>query len=148
MDHQIVDSISSNRYNALTPGLPVMHRTLVLSLGLLITMANSGKAADVNELEKLLRTKRCARCRLADADLVHADLRDADLSGTALQHANLSQINLDGANLRKADLSFTTLQGASLRGADLRGSQLLGTDLRNADLSGAQFDPNALEQSH
>ena len=138
MDHQIVDSISSNRYNALTPGLPVMHRTLVLSLGLLITMANSGKAADVNELEKLLRTKRCARCRLADADL----------SGTALQRANLSQVNLDGANLRKADLSFTTLQGASLRGADLRGSQLLGTDLRNADLSGAQFDPKALEQSH
>ena len=80
--------------------------------------------------------------------LVHADLRDADLKGAALQRANLGQARLDGANLKGADLSFTSLNGASLRGADLRGSRLYGTDLRNSDLSGAQLDPGSLEQSH
>ena len=125
-----------------------MHRTLLLSLSVLITMASSSKAADVIVLEQLLRTRKCPRCRLTDADLVHADLRDADLSNALLQRANLSQVNLDGANLRNADLSFTTVRGASLRGADLRGSRLFGTDLSNANLSGAQLDPKALEQSH
>ena len=125
-----------------------MHRTLLLSLSVLITMASSSKAADVIVLEQLLRTRQCPRCRLTDADLVHAHLRDADLSNALLQRANLSQVNLDGANLRNADLSFTTVRGASLRGADLRGIRLFGTDLSNANLSGAQLDPKALEQSH
>ena len=60
-------------------------------------MASSSKAADVIVLEQLLRTRKCPRCRLTDADLVHADLRDADLSNALLQRANLSQVNLDGA---------------------------------------------------
>ena len=125
-----------------------MHRTLPLLLGMLISATTSSMAADASRLEHLLRTKHCPRCRLADADLVHADLRDADLSEAKLQRANLSQVTLDGADLRNSDLSFTTLRGASLRGADLRGSRLYGTDLRNADLSGAQLDPQALEESH
>ena len=125
-----------------------MNRTLLLLLGVLISATTSSMAADASRLEHLLRTKHCPRCRLADADLVHADLRDADLSEAKLQRANLSQVNLDGADLRNSDLSFTTLRGASLRGADLRSSRLYGTDLRNADLTGAQLDPEALEESH
>ena len=81
-------------------------------------------------------------------DLVHADLRDADLSGAELQRANLSQARLDGVDLSNANLRFTSLQGASLRGADLRGAKFYGTDLRDADLSGARLDANALEQAH
>jgi hypothetical protein len=104
-----------------------------------------GNSAD---LMRLLEQRRCAGCQLQDADLVHADLRDAQLVGANLQRANLGQAQLDGANLSGADLRFTSLQGASLRGADLRGARLEGTDLRQSDLSGAQFDAGGLRASH
>jgi len=99
-------------------------------------------------LLQLLEQRRCQGCNLADADLVHAQLSDADLRGARLQRANLSQSRLDGARLNGADLSFTSLLGASLRGADLRGARLEGTDLRQADLSGAQLDSGALSRAH
>lgn len=99
-------------------------------------------------LFQLMEQKRCPNCSLADADLVHAQLSDADLRGARLQRANLSQARLDGARLSGADLSFTSLLGASLRGADLRGARLEGTDLRQADLSGALLDPGALSRAH
>ncbi len=99
-------------------------------------------------LLQLMEQRRCRSCYLADADLVHAQLADADLRAARLQRANLAQARLDGAKLNGADLSFTTLQGASLRGADLRGARLEGTDLRQADLSGALLDPGALSRSH
>ena len=113
----------------------------------LATLAAPARALEADVM-KLLEHRQCAACRLQDADLVWADLRDANLTGAKLQRANLGQARLDGAVLRAADLRFTSLQGASLRGADLRGAQLLGTDLRQSDLSGAQLDPGALERSH
>jgi hypothetical protein len=114
----------------------------------LATLAAPAARALEADVMKLLENRQCAACRLQDADLVWADLRDANLTNAKLQRANLSQARLDGAVLRGADLRFTSLQGASLRGADLRGAQLLGTDLRQSDLSGAQLDPGALERSH
>ena len=105
-------------------------------------------AARADDLIVLLQQRNCPGCRLADVDLVHAELRDADLQGAQLQRANLGQARLDGADLRKSNLQFTNLRGASLRGADLRGSTLYGTDLRQADLSGARLDDGALEQAH
>jgi tetratricopeptide (TPR) repeat protein len=117
-------------------------------LAVALSLAGSGALALEADVMKLLENRQCAACRLQDADLVLADLRDANLRGAQLQRANLSQARLDGASLRGADLRFTSLQGASLRGADLRGAQLLGTDLRQSDLSGAQLDPGALERSH
>ncbi|MFN9547549.1 MAG: pentapeptide repeat-containing protein [Cyanobacteriota bacterium] len=119
-----------------------------LAAALLVTLAGTAAQALDADVMKLLEHRQCTACRLQDADLVWADLRDANLTGAKLQRANLSQSRLDGAVLRGADLRFTSLQGASLRGADLRGAQLLGTDLRQTDLSGAQLDPGALERSH
>jgi uncharacterized protein YjbI with pentapeptide repeats len=150
------------RFNASSRERPRQNRWIVLlaarrwrfpagALGLalgLATLAGSGARASDADVMKLLANRQCASCRLQDADLVLADLRDANLTGAQLQRANLSQARLDGAILRGADLRFTSLQGASLRGADLRGSQLLGTDLRQSDLSGAQLDAGALERSH
>ena len=118
-----------------------------LALTTSIAAAEAAPQADA-ALIQLLQTHTCKNCRLADVDLVHAQLRDADLEGARLQRSNLSKAQLDGANLRNANLSFTSLQGASLRGADLRGSRLVGTDLRDVDLSGALLDPNALEEAH
>lgn len=121
---------------------------VLFTAAVLLTLAAPAARALDADVMKLLDHRQCSGCRLQDADLVWADLRDANLSGAHLQRANLSQARLDGAVLRGADLRFTSLQGASLRGADLRGAQLLGTDLRQSDLSGAQLDPGALERSH
>ena len=126
---------------------------LHIRLGLAVVMLCSGTVSPAapkgdEALIQLLQTKQCRQCQLADVNLVHAQLQDADLEGAKLQRANLSQARLDGANLRGADLSFTSLHGASLRGANLQGTTLVGTDLREVDLTGAVLDPNALEQAH
>ncbi len=115
---------------------------------LALLLAGPARAGSDADLMRLLGQRNCPRCKLQDADLVHAYLRDADLRGAKLQRANLGQARLDGANLKGADLRFTSLQGASLRGADLRGANLEGTDLRQSDLSGAQIDPGGLARSH
>jgi len=124
-------------------------RLLPLALGLMVLAATApARAANNDDLMRLLEKRSCPGCRLQDADLVHAELRDADLQGANLKRANLSGALLDGAQLQGADLSFTSLVGASLRGADLRGARLEGTDLRQSDLGGAQLDGGALEQTH
>ena len=117
-------------------------------ISLTVLGALPARAANTDQLMQLLGQGSCPKCKLQDADLVHASLRDANLKGAQLQRANLSGAQLDGAQLGGADLSFTSLQGASLRGADLRGARLEGTDLRESDLSGALLDPGALSRSH
>ena len=119
------------------------------SMALALALLPSGAAwAGPEALVRLLESGRCRGCQLSDADLVLANLRDADLRGAQLQRANLSQAQLDGANLGGANLQFTSLVGASLRGADLRGALLAGSDLRQADLTGALLDPSALANAH
>jgi uncharacterized protein YjbI with pentapeptide repeats len=105
-------------------------------------------ATEAASVIQILEQRRCERCNLDDADLVHADLRDAQLQGAKLQRANLSGARLSGADLRQANLSFASLAGASLQGADLRGAVLIGTDLRNADLTGAVIEAGGLSRSH
>ncbi|MFZ0408502.1 MAG: pentapeptide repeat-containing protein [Cyanobium sp.] len=121
----------------------------LFGLSALLSLASTpAQAANTDQLLRLLGQGACPNCKLQDADLVHASLRDANLRGAQLQRANLSGALLDGAQLGGADLSFTSLQGASLRGADLRGARLEGTDLRESDLSGARLDAGALSRSH
>ena len=115
---------------------------------LLTVLLGAPLSARADDLIVLLQSRSCPNCKLTDADLVHADLRDANFNAADLQRANLSRARLDGADFRDADLSFSSLKGASLRGADLRGARLDGTDLRQADLSGTLINPGALEQSH
>lgn len=129
--------------------MPRLHRRwLLLGAPLLTALPLAARAADPAQLMRLLDSRSCPNCRLQDADLAQADLREARLQGARLQRANLSGARLDGANLRGADLSFTSLNGASLRGSDLRGATLNGTDLRQADLSGALLDRGGLSRSH
>ena len=115
---------------------------------LLTVLLGAPLSARADDLIVLLEAGSCPNCTLADADLVHADLRDANLNAADLRRANLSRARLDGADLRDADLRFSSLQGASLRGTDLRGARLDGTDVRRADLTGALLDKNCLDQSH
>ena len=115
---------------------------------LLTVLLGAPVSARADDLIMLLEARACPNCTLADADLMHADLRDANLNAADLRRANLSRARLDGADLRDADLRFSSLKGASLRGGDLRGARLDGTDLRQADLSGALINPGALDRSH
>ncbi len=78
-----------------------------------------------------------------------ADLREANLTGAALQEAALGQGRLDGALLVWTHLDGADLQGAVLAGAVLReavapearldGADLRYAFLRQADLAGAQL---------
>ena len=122
-----------------------MPAPLLLLLTVLLGAPLSTRA---DNLIVLLDAGSCPNCTLADADLVRADLSDANLNAADLRRANLSRARLDGADLRNADLRFSNLKGASLRGSDLRGAWLDGTDLRQADLSGALINPGALDRSH
>ena len=115
---------------------------------LLTVLLGAPLSAQTDDLIILLEAGSCPSCKLADADLVHADLRNTNLSAADLQRANLSRARLDGADLRNANLRFSSLKGASLQGADLRGARLDGTDLRQANLTGALVDRHALERSH
>ena len=115
---------------------------------LLTVLLGAPLSARADNLIVLLDAGSCPNCVLADADLVHADLRDANLNAADLRGANLSRARLDGADLRIADLRFSNLKGASLRSSDLRGAWLNGTDLRQADLSGALINPGALDRRH
>ena len=127
-------------------------RKLILRLAIgcicIINFNSTARASQDIDLLRLLESRQCPRCKLQDADLVHADLRDSNLTQAQLQRANLSGAQLDGANMQGADLSFTSLMGASLRGANLRGAVLTGADLRDSDLFEAQLDPEALSRSH
>ena len=122
-----------------------MPAPLLLLLTVLLGAPLSTRA---DNLIVLLDAGSCPNCTLADADLVSADLSDANINAADLRRANLSRARLDGADLRNADLRFSNLKGASLRGSDLRGAWLDGTDLRQADLSGALINPGALDRSH
>ena len=77
------------------------------------------------------------RGELAGADLLGANLSDADLAGADLSGADLTSANLGSANLAGADLSSANLGSANLAGADLLSANLAGAYLLNADLAGA-----------
>jgi len=82
---------------------------------------------------------------LEGADLMWVDLREADLEGANLLRANLRGADLRDAdllwgNLRDADLRCANLEGANLRDADLRCANLEGANLRDADLRCANLE--------
>ena len=71
-----------------------------------------------------------SRCDFTAADLSHANLRNADLSGAVLRDCALTGAELTGACVRFADFS-----GVDLRGRDLSGQDLTGANFRHALLS-------------
>ena len=96
------------------------------------------------DLKKFNKTREI-EIDLRQADLGHADLRDADLRQADLGHADLRDADLrdadlGGANLRGAYLGHADLRQADLRHANLGHANLRGADLRDADLGHADLD--------
>ncbi len=81
-----------------------------------------------------LRAVQLAHANLGWAQIVAADLTDADLRG-----AFLSGANLGGVDLIDADLSDATLTGANLVLADLRGCNFQGADLTDVLITVGQL---------
>jgi uncharacterized protein YjbI with pentapeptide repeats len=83
------------------------------------------------------------------ADLQHACVDRADLTGCNLDHASLYEAScrnarfvrasLWQADLRKADLSNADLRGAKLDHANLQGAILHGTNMTDATFWGARL---------
>jgi uncharacterized protein YjbI with pentapeptide repeats len=114
----------------------------------------TARAANPDQVKKLLTTNQCPSCDLSGAklkdanlfgaNLMNANLQGADLSGANLGFANLSDANLSNANatqayLYGATLGETNLSGANLQGAYLRQVVLIGNNLVNANLQGANL---------
>lgn len=127
-----------------------MKLQLFTTLTVLITLAipRVSQAESLNDLNQLLRTKKCTQCDLSNAGLVQANLMGADFVEANLVGANLSQANLAGANLTGANLTGASLHGANLTGANLTGANLAGTDLRNAYVGNANLAKVNLDSAH
>src|SRR5262249_42477108 len=85
------------------------------------------------------------RADLRGADLRFAVLTNADLSDASLFAARLVRANLKFAQLTNTDLSFADLDEADLFGASLRGADLRSCVLPNADLSFASLHSSQLD---
>lgn len=125
----------------------------LIALSLMATVATTlisfpAEAENLNDLNKLLNTKKCSQCDLTNSGLVQANLTGADLVQANLVGTNFSQANLMGANLRGANLTGASLHGANLTGADLSYANLSGTDLRNAYVSNVNFTGVNLDSAH
>jgi uncharacterized protein YjbI with pentapeptide repeats len=96
----------------------------------LLTRVRSIKLFDSRK--RLIATKQCPYCNLANVDLTD----QTSLDGVNLTHANLQAVHLNGISLTGADLSYTLLHGANVGNANLEGASLLSAFLNgNSDLN-------------
>jgi len=78
--------------------------------------------------------------RLNGIDLVHAQMKNANLNKSVLQHVNFSYTNLSNASLVEADLRESNFTAADLSNAVCRWTDFRNTNLRWANLEGAILD--------
>lgn len=88
-----------------------------------------------------------AGANLFGADLTHAKLSLADLSGVDLRRARLNSADLSHARLRHADLTFAKLHGATLTDAYLRLAKLRNAELPDAKLNSADLSDAGLTRA-
>ena len=113
--------------------------TLSLAAALLAAPAFVLKSEDLEELrkknfERLMATKQCFSC-----DLANVNFSGIDLSNTTLVNAHLVQANLKGLNLRTATFTGADLRRANLSNTDLTGAVLLNAKLDYADFTNAKL---------
>jgi uncharacterized protein YjbI with pentapeptide repeats len=94
----------------------------------------------VNNIRELVEIAVNQEANLIGANLIEADLREANLIGANLIEADLRGADLRGADLTEADLIEADLREANLIGADLIEANLIEADLREANLRGADLN--------
>ena len=77
--------------------------------------------------------------RLAQTNLIGANLANIDLGGANLIGANLTGADLKGANLIGTSFSYIDLTGANLTGANLTNANLIKANLKGANLTDADL---------
>jgi hypothetical protein len=92
------------------------------------------------------------RVSLAYANLSHADMQNANFSGTLFHNSDLRGALLNGTDLSQTKLESANLSGAFLWGTNLSRAHLsqallVGTNLREANLSGADLTGVDLRQA-
>jgi hypothetical protein len=83
--------------------------------------------------------------RVAEINLVQANLYSTTLRNSDLRRARLGEANLGRADLTEAVLAEANLIGANLAEADLSGANLRNAQLSKADVSGANLQRVALD---
>lgn len=105
-------------------------------------MSDEDFIRDIEELyQHILKTDAddfITEAKNADLDLKN-DLVGANLRGTNLSGSDLSKANLNGTDLSQSDISRANLRGAILIGANLSEADLSGADLRGANLKEADL---------
>lgn len=96
--------------------------------------------AENNSIKKTVEAAVKNGVKLVGADLSHANLSFAKLTGVVLRDANLRGADLSHANLHKA-----YLVNANFCNADLRSANLNGAMLGHAKFSGSNLDGAILE---
>lgn len=107
------------------------------------TKTSSQQPMDKEKMEnlaRLVKTKKCFSCDLSGMDLSGMRLTQADLEKADLSGCNLEGAILDGANLKGISLQHANLKKASLKNADLYKADLTGADLSGADMKKALVD--------
>ncbi len=117
-------------------------------------VAELSKPQVVNDFGVPVEPRTAAQAWLVGADLRSADLRyvdlsrsnltEADLRGANLSHAALGQANLRDADLRgacldRADLSWARFDGANLADATMSRSTIVEASFHAANVSGVDF---------
>lgn len=85
---------------------------------------------------------------LSKANLIHADLRGAELYKPNLRKAELHNSDLRGAKLYNSNLCKAILPEAKLQGAILRESNLRDANLQDANLQGADLRNTSFEKTN
>jgi len=88
------------------------------------------------------------RIDISGANLIEANLVEANLSGARLEGANLIEANLYRARLIETNLYRANLSGARLIEANLSGVNLYRANLVEANLSGARLEGANLYQAN
>lgn len=126
---------------------PNLLRALVC-LGLAFLAGFAGFHCQQNQdLNRLLKTKKCSYCSLVFANLDRADLQGANLEGANLEKVDLRSADLQGSNLQGANLEGALMDNANLTGANLSHSILKNSRLIAANLQGANLKYANLENA-
>ena len=100
-----------------------MKRTILVFLS--FWLSTIAWALNQAHFDRLMQTKRCLECDLADMNLRNENLKGAVLVDSNLQRANLWDVDLQIAFLQRVNFQRAYLQGAKLMGADLRSASFL-----------------------